>query len=139
MKQPFSAFDVYKGRAALADRKINKVAATSRRRAFATDSRYEASATEGAYEVFPENTAAYELFESSGSYSDEPRGYGEEYDFCEVNYTDGSPRRRYFKLQLNKEAFTSLPPADQATWDYIYYSTRFGICTWIMYLLVHWI
>ena len=85
-KTPVSAstqLDVYEGRAALADRKTNKVAATSRRRAFATESRYEASATEGAYEVFPDNAAAFELYESSGSYGDEPPGYGEEYDFCE--------------------------------------------------------
>ena len=95
LKTPISAsnqLDVYKGRAALADRKTNKVAATSRRRAFATESRREAFATEGANEVFPKNAEAYELYESSGSYSDEPPGYDKEWDFCEVNYTDGSPR-----------------------------------------------
>ena len=72
----------------------------------------------------PENTEAYELYESSGSYGDAPPGYGEEYDFCEVNYTDGSPRRRYFKLQLNKEAFNSLSPTDQATWDLLPQSAK---------------
>ena len=85
LKTPIFAstqLDVYEGRAALADRKTNKVAATSRRRAFAAESRYDASATEGAYEVFPENTAAYERYESSGSYSDAPPGYGEDWDFC---------------------------------------------------------
>ena len=55
LKTPISAsnqLDVYKGRAALADQKSNKVTAMSRRRAFATESHYEAFKTEGAYEVF---------------------------------------------------------------------------------------
>ena len=90
------------GRAALDDHKSNKVAATSCCKAFVTERRYEVFETEGTYEVFLENAEAYEIFEFTGIYGDngeEPTGYGEEYDFCKVNYTDGSPQPQVMLLQ----------------------------------------
>ena len=92
LKTPIFAsnqLNVYVGCAALADHKSNKLAATSRRKSFTTESRYEAFETEGAYGVFPDSVDACVIFETSGTNDiddDVPRNEVN-YDYCEVYFT----------------------------------------------------